>query len=79
MTETDCSGFWLRGGGEVMCEAEGMAGLVRGELAGAGEDHGEHGIGGGRKRLAVEVWAQEGFADEVVLTAAEGAESDVGL
>ncbi len=34
-------------GGEVVGEAEGVAGLVRGELAHALEDHGEHGVVGG--------------------------------
>ena len=31
-------------GGEVVGEAEGVAGFVRGELADALEDHGEHGV-----------------------------------
>ena len=66
-------------GGEVVGEAEGVAGLVRGELAGALKDHGEHGITGGRERFAVEVGAEEGFVDEVVLAAAEGAEGDVAF
>src|ERR1700733_2127697 len=57
-----------------MGEAEGMSGLMRGELAGALEHHGEHGVAGGWERLAVQVGAQEGLVDEVVLTAAKGAE-----
>ena len=66
-------------GGEVVGEAEGVAGLMRGELAGALEDHREHGIACRREWLAVDVGAEEGLVDEIVLAAAEGAEGDVAL
>ena len=66
-------------GGEVVGEAEGVAGFVGGELAGAGEDHGEAWVAGWGQGFAVEVGAEEGFVDEVVLAAAEGAEGDVAF
>ncbi len=66
-------------GREVVGEAEGVAGLVCGELAGAGEDHGEHGIARRWQGFAVEVRREESFVDEVVLAAAERAEGDVAL
>ena len=64
------------GGGEVVLEAEGVADLVGGELAGAGEDHVAHGGGNGS---TVEVGREEGFGDEVVLTGAEAAEGDLAF
>ena len=66
-------------GGEVVREAEGVAGLVRGELADALEDHLEHGVVGRCDGLAGDVGREEGFGDEVVLTAAQGAEGDVAF
>ena len=67
-------------GGEVVAEAEGVAGLMRGELADAGEDHLEHGVFCGiLDGFADGVGGEEGFGDEVVLAAAEGAECDVAF
>ena len=82
-------------GGEVVGEAEGVAGLVRGELADALEDHCEHGVrfgviadcrGGPIPGLRSETWGtrlsvrrEKSFCDEVVLPAAEAAEGYVAL
>src|ERR1700733_1858902 len=52
---------------------------MRGELAETGEDHLEHGVVLGCDGLAVCVGGEEGFGDEVVLAAAEGAEGYVAL
>jgi len=52
---------------------------VRGKLAGALQDHGEHGVARGREGFAVEVRAQEGLVNEVVLTAAKRAEGYVAF
>lgn len=64
------------GGGEVVLEAEGVADLVGGELAGAGEDHFAH---IGRDGFAFGIGGKEGFGDAVVLAGAEAAEGDLAL
>ena len=48
-------------------------------LANALEDHLEHGVVGWRDGLSGDVGREEGFGDEVVLAAAEGAEGDVAF
>ena len=66
-------------GGEVVGEAEGVAGLVRGELAGAlrgpWRAWDRERVGG----VCRDVGREQSFVDEVVLAAAERAEGDVAL
>ena len=59
-----------------MHEAEGVADLVRGELAGAGENHLQHVFGDG---LAFDVGREQRFGDHVILAGAAGAERDLAL
>ena len=72
-------GVGVARGGEIVGEAEGVAGLMRGELAEALQDHGEHGVVRWRDGPALDVGTEQRLGDEVILAAAEGAESDIAL
>ena len=61
------------GCGEVVGEAEGVAGLVGGELANAREHHLEHGIVVGLGHVAGLVGSEQAFGDQVVLASAQRA------
>ncbi len=62
-----------------MRQAERVSSLVRGQLTSACQHHCEHGVIGGRRRLAVYVRRKQGFGNQIVLARAQRSESDVPL